>query len=286
MYILIIIICFLGYVLPWGQMSYWALVVITNLLSLLPYGYKIIYFLWGNLFIDNNSFNRVYILHFILPFILLILIYVHIAIVHFTVSLNKSNKKIAINSKSIITLFNLKYIVIKDLVLLIFIFIIYLYILCFKAYLFHNSINFIEANSLLTPKHIIPEWYLLPIYAIIKLIPNKIRGALLVLIILCYFCFCYFLKFRYNKHNLILLVFILLILLHIGLVQNTFIISYIINNYILLFAQGFYFISFLYIRYKFSKWFKSQFKINESKIVYKKRDLVALRFKKLKSSDI
>ena len=148
---------FLGYVLPYRQMSYWGATVIINLLSTIPIiREKIVIWIWGRFSVDNATLNRFYSLHYLLPFILIFLIILHIAALH----LNRSSNSLKIRSDiSKIKFF--WYFIIKDLFGIYLFCFFFFFIIFFYSWIFTESDNFIEANSLVTPKHIKPEWYFL-----------------------------------------------------------------------------------------------------------------------------
>nr|ALO76842.1 cytochrome b [Adoretus sp. ADO01] len=165
---------FLGYVLPWGQMSFWGATVITNLLSAIPYlGNTIVQWLWGGFAVDNATLVRFFTLHFLMPFIILALMIIHLLFLHQT----GSNNPLGINSNIDKVPFY-PYFIYKD----IFGFIIMLMMLTFlvltNPYLLGDPDNFVPANPLVTPIHIQPEWYFLFAYAILRSIPNKLGGVI------------------------------------------------------------------------------------------------------------
>ena len=184
-FILSIITAFIGYILPWGQISLWGATVITNLLSAIPiYGDIITKWIWGGFSINNATLNRFYSLHFIIPFILIVLIFLHLIFLHKTGRSNPIGLSINFNKISFYP-----YFIIKDLYGIIFIFFIILIICFLNPYLISDPENFIKANSIITPIHIQPEWYFLFAYAILRSIPNKLGGviALLISILILYF---------------------------------------------------------------------------------------------------
>nr|YP_009709662.1 cytochrome b [Velutinodorcus velutinus]YP_009709675.1 cytochrome b [Dorcus ursulus]QEX51680.1 cytochrome b [Velutinodorcus velutinus]QEX51694.1 cytochrome b [Dorcus ursulus] len=172
---------FLGYVLPWGQMSFWGATVITNLLSAIPYvGTLIVQWLWGGFAVDNATLTRFFALHFLLPFIIAALVMIHLLFLHQT----GSNNPLGTNSNIDKIPFH-PYFSYKD----IFGYIIMTFILTSLVLVSPNLLgdpeNFIPANPLVTPVHIQPEWYFLFAYAILRSIPNKLGGVIaLVLSIL------------------------------------------------------------------------------------------------------
>lgn len=184
-FLLSIITAFLGYVLPWGQISFWGATVITNLISTIPYmGNIIVIWIWGGFSINNATLNRFYSLHFILPFIILIIIILHLYFLHETGSSNPLGFNSNLNKIS----FHL-YFTYKD-ILGFFIFIyIFIIIILQYPYICRDPNNFTPANPIITPTHIQPEWYFLFAYAILRSIPNKLGGviALIRSIIILYF---------------------------------------------------------------------------------------------------
>jgi len=165
---------FLGYVLPWGQISFWGATVITNLLSAIPYVGKImVEWVWGGFAVDNATLTRFFALHFLLPFAIAGLVVLHLLFLHETGSnnplgLNRDGEKVPFHS----------YYSFKDLVgFLIILFLLALLVL-FSPQLLTDPENFIPANPLVTPVHIQPEWYFLFAYAILRSIPNKLGGVI------------------------------------------------------------------------------------------------------------
>lgn len=169
---------FMGYVLPWGQMSFWGATVITNLFSAFPIvGEYIVTWLWGGFSVDNPTLNRFFPLHFVLPFVLLGLVVVHVWALH-TV---KSNNPLGIDMKGPQDSIPFHpYYTIKDL------FGVGLFMMFFMAFVFWapnffgEPDNYIPANPMVTPPHIVPEWYFLPFYAILRSVPDKLGGVLLM----------------------------------------------------------------------------------------------------------
>nr|QGX06857.1 cytochrome b [Ypthima motschulskyi] len=177
---------FMGYVLPWGQMSFWGATVITNLLSAIPYlGNLLVNWIWGGFAVDNATLTRFYTFHFLLPFIILMMTMIHLLFLHQT----GSNNPLGINSNLDKIPFH-PFFTFKDLIGFITL-IFFLSILTLNnPYLLGDPDNFIPANPLVTPIHIQPEWYFLFAYAILRSIPNKLGGvialvmSILILIIL------------------------------------------------------------------------------------------------------
>ncbi len=183
--LLTILTAFLGYVLPWGQISYWAATVITNLLSAIPYlGERVVKWIWGGFSVRNPTLTRFYALHFLFPFIISALSLLHILFLHET----GSNNPLGLNSKNESIKFRI-YFSVKDTIGFYLIWIALGFIVLFYPMILIDPENFIPANPLVTPTHIQPEWYFLPIYAILRSIPNKLGGvvALIISIAILYF---------------------------------------------------------------------------------------------------
>nr|YP_009699970.1 cytochrome b [Leptaulax koreanus]QEK77364.1 cytochrome b [Leptaulax koreanus] len=176
---------FLGYVLPWGQMSFWGATVITNLISAIPYiGSMTVMWIWGSFAIDNATLIRFFSLHFLLPFIISAFILIHLLFLHQT----GSNNPLGINSNLDKIQFH-PFFVWKDLLGFNYTLLILMLIILISPYYLSDPDNFTPANPLVTPIHIQPEWYFLFAYAILRSIPNKLGGviALLSSIIILYF---------------------------------------------------------------------------------------------------
>nr|YP_004221807.1 cytochrome b [Pristomyrmex punctatus]BAJ53358.1 cytochrome b [Pristomyrmex punctatus]BAJ53371.1 cytochrome b [Pristomyrmex punctatus] len=176
-FILSMATAFLGYVLPWGQMSFWGATVITNLISSIPYiGSLMVSWIWGGFSINNATLNRFFSLHFILPFIILFMMIMHLYMLHITGSSNP----LGTNSNFNKIPFH-EYFTYKDLLgYLIFMFTFFIF--TFQSpYIFSDPDNFIPANPMITPTHIQPEWYFLFAYAILRSIPNKLGGVIALL---------------------------------------------------------------------------------------------------------
>lgn len=175
--LLMIITAFIGYVLPWGQMSLWGATVITNLVSAVPLvGNSIVAWLWGGFSVDNATLNRFFSLHYLLPFVIVAASLLHLTVLH----QEGSNNPLGIETKvDKINMF--PYFIIKDLLGLI----LFLFFFCSFVYFLPNilghSDNYIEANPMVTPAHIVPEWYFLPFYAILRSIPHKLGGVIAML---------------------------------------------------------------------------------------------------------
>ena len=175
-FLLMMATAFMGYVLPWGQMSFWGATVITNLFSAFPIiGDPIVTLLWGGFSVDNPTLNRFFALHFLLPFVIVGVVILHIWALH----QHGSNNPLGIDVKTPKdTIPFHPYYTIKDM------FGIGVFLVIFSAFVFYmpNSLghpdNYIPADPMVTPAHIVPEWYFLPFYAILRAIPDKLGGVL------------------------------------------------------------------------------------------------------------
>ena len=171
--LLLMMVSFLGYVLPWGKMSFWGAMVITNFLGTLPYlGSFLLYVVWGGLKVCEIRVYRFFSFHYILPFGLVVLSLIHMVMLHVSVSRNP----ILIKKKDY--LFFFPYFWGKDIVGFLVMFIFVLWVLTFMPYFFCDSANFTEASFSETPEHIKPEWYFLPFYAILRAFTTKSSGVL------------------------------------------------------------------------------------------------------------
>lgn len=192
---LVIGTAFIGYVLPWGQISFWGATVITNLLSAVPYlGIDLVQWVWGGFAVDNATLTRFFTFHFILPFIVLAITIIHLLFLHQT----GSNNPIGLNSNTDKIPFH-PYFTFKDIVGFIVIFILLIILTLINPYLLGDPDNFIPANPLVTPIHIQPEWYFLFAYAILRSIPNKLGGVIALVLsiaILAILPFYHLSKFR------------------------------------------------------------------------------------------
>lgn len=178
-YILMMATAFLGYVLPWGQMSFWAATVITNFLSVIPYfGTEIVQWVWGGFSINNATLNRFFCLHYLMPFVILALVVLHILVLHNYGSTNP----MSFLSKKIDKISFYPYFYVKDLFSIAVFFLAYFLFIFYYPDVLSHSDNYIPANPLNTPAHIVPEWYFLPYYAILRSIPNKTQGIIVMFI--------------------------------------------------------------------------------------------------------
>ncbi|MDB5412689.1 MAG: cytochrome b [Rubritepida sp.] len=177
-FLLMMATAFMGYVLPWGQMSFWGATVITNLFSAIPLvGNTIVTFLWGGFSVDNPTLNRFFSLHYLLPFMIVGVVFLHIAALHITGSNNPLG--IEPNGPQDTLPFH-PYYTIKDSVgIVVYLMVFAVLVFFIPNYLGHAD-NYIPANPMATPTHIVPEWYFLPYYAILRAVPNKLGGVALM----------------------------------------------------------------------------------------------------------
>ncbi|KCV67185.1 cytochrome b (mitochondrion) [Fonticula alba] len=165
---------FLGYVLPWGQMSFWAATVITNMLSAIPWiGQDFVQFVWGGFSVDNATLNRFFSLHYLLPFLLAGLVIMHILALHKHGSNNPMGFESHMDKTRLHDLFT-----VKDIHGFILFFLLFSFFVFFYPNVMGHPDNYIPANPLVTPAHIVPEWYFLPFYAILRSIPSKLGGVI------------------------------------------------------------------------------------------------------------
>lgn len=196
--VFLIAISFLGYVLPWGQMSYWAVAVITNLFSIFPLiGTELVYWIWGGFSVRSPTLTRFYSLHFLFPFVLAFIVLVHLYFLHnegssSNLGINRNLDKIRFHP----------FFSLKDFFRWVFLFRFSMLIILFFPYIFGDPVNFVPADPLSTPIHIQPEWYFLFYYAILRSFPRKLVGILVlassvaILFILPYFNYEFSSKFR------------------------------------------------------------------------------------------
>lgn len=215
--LLIIISAFLGYVLPYGQMSFWGATVITNLLRTVPYfGQELVIWVWGGFRINKFRLSLFFLLHFLVPFIILGVIIFHLIFLHET----RRTRKILIQERFTKVKFY-PYFVYKDIFNLLIIFFLYS-IRFFFPWTLGDPENWIKANPIISPVHIQPEWYFLYAYAILRCIPRKVGGVIALVIRVC---ILYFLSFNYcyktklkivSKYFYILILFTFFILTWLG----------------------------------------------------------------------
>lgn len=174
LFLLMMSTAFMGYVLPWGQMSFWGATVITNLFSAIPLvGESIVAWLWGGFSVDNATLNRFFALHYLLPFVIAALVFVHLALLH----TYGSNNPLGIDARYN-TISFYPYFYVKDLYSFCLYGIVFSVFLFFAPNILGHPDNYIPADPMVTPAHIVPEWYFLPFYAILRSIPDKLGGVI------------------------------------------------------------------------------------------------------------
>uniref|UniRef100_A0AB39A6R6 Cytochrome b n=1 Tax=Harnischia angularis TaxID=3231395 RepID=A0AB39A6R6_9DIPT len=189
---------FMGYVLPWGQMSFWGATVITNLLSAIPYmGTELVQWLWGGFAVDNATLTRFFSFHFLFPFVIAAFTMIHLLFLHQT----GSNNPLGINSNSDKIPFH-PYFTYKDIFGFVMMLMFLTFLTLIAPYFLGDPDNFIPANPLVTPPHIQPEWYFLFAYAILRSIPNKLGGVIaLVMSIAILFILPFTNKFSFQSNQ-------------------------------------------------------------------------------------
>lgn len=200
--IILIAISFLGYVLPWGQISYWAVAVITNLFSVIPLiGDELVKWIWGGFSVRAPTLTRFYSLHFLLPFILAFVVVIHLFLLHKegsrnSLGFNRNIDKIEFHP----------YFSIKDILFIIIVILLSLIVSFFQPYILGDSVNNVPANAIQTPIHIQPEWYFLTSYAILRSLPRKTAGVIALAVsvgifyMLPMFKIKFSTKFRYYRY--------------------------------------------------------------------------------------
>ena len=175
-FLLMMATAFIGYVLPWGQMSFWGATVITSLVTAVPFvGESIAYWIWGGFSVSNATLIRFFSLHYLLPFIITGIIFVHLILLHTVTSTNPAQ----VSSPDKMSFH--PYFTFKDIFALTAALLFFLALVHFYPNILGHSDNFIPANPLVTPPHIVPEWYFTPFYAILRSCPNKLGGVLFML---------------------------------------------------------------------------------------------------------
>jgi quinol-cytochrome oxidoreductase complex cytochrome b subunit len=173
-FLLMMATAFMGYVLPWGQMSFWGATVITNLFSAIPFvGSSIVEWLWGGFSVSNATLNRFFSLHYLMPFLIAGLVIIHLSLLHE----NGSNNPLGSNS-NVDNISFYPYFYVKDLFSFFILALVFSFFVFFYPNILGHSDNYIPANAMSTPAHIVPEWYFLPFYAILRSIPDKLGGVL------------------------------------------------------------------------------------------------------------
>ena len=175
-YLIMMATAFMGYVLPWGQMSFWGAKVITNLFSAIPFvGDSVTTWLWGGYSVDNPTLNRFFSLHYLLPFVLAGVVALHIWALH--VPGNNNPTGISVKGPQDTVPFH-PYYTLKDGFAIVVFFIFYALFVFYGPNYLGDAVNYVQANPLVTPAHIKPEWYYLPFYAILRAVPDKLFGVI------------------------------------------------------------------------------------------------------------
>jgi quinol-cytochrome oxidoreductase complex cytochrome b subunit len=181
--LILILTAFFGYVLPWGQMSFWAATVITSLVSVIPiFGSDLLLILWGGFSIGDQTLTRIYTLHFLLPFVLSAIVVLHLAFLHETGSTDMLGDFGPMDQIPFHPFYT-----VKDLVGICLFLILAFFLIFFIPNKMGHPVNYIEADPSVTPVHIVPEWYFLPFYGILRSVPSKIGGILILLAALVIF---------------------------------------------------------------------------------------------------
>ena len=182
LFLILSLTAFIGYVLPWGQMSFWGATVIINFLTVVPYiGSPLARLLWGGFNVNKATLNRFFVLHFIIPVFVSFISVLHIILIH---QFGGSNPLHTGNIKETITFH--PYFKIKDMLGMILVCSCLSELICYSFHLGH-SVNYILANPLITPEHIVPEWYFLALYGILRAIPNKLFGIISMFSLIIHF---------------------------------------------------------------------------------------------------
>jgi ubiquinol-cytochrome c reductase cytochrome b subunit len=196
-FLLLILVSFLGYVLPWGQISFWAATVITNLLYVVPYvGGQLLEWVWGGFRVGGPTLSRFFILHYIIPFLILVLSLVHLIFLHLDGSSNSLGVR-TINDK---VEFHWYYSV-KDIISFLLLIILFSLIILLIPFIFIDSENFLFVDIIKTPEHIKPEWYFLFAYRILRSVPNKLGGVIGLVIRIVVLILLPFISKQFYKFN-------------------------------------------------------------------------------------
>ena len=176
-FLLMMATAFMGYVLPWGQMSFWGATVITNLFSALPVvGETIVTYLWGGYSVDNPTLNRFFSLHYLLPFMIFGVVVLHIWALHVVGQNNPTGVEVKNVQKDTVPF--TPYATVKDILGMVVFMILFSWFVFYQPNFMGHADNYIPANPAATPAHIVPEWYFLPFYAILRAIPDKLGGVI------------------------------------------------------------------------------------------------------------
>jgi len=188
LFLLLMATAFLGYILPWGQMSFWAATVIINMFTVVPYiGDWLTTFLWGSVTVTSYTLQRFFVLHILLPFIIIGIIPLHISLVHVVESSLDSfpthySRNLTIKTSDTFNINLYPHYILKDFTVFICFLTVIIIMIIISPELLNNPVNWTPANITQTPTHIIPEWYFLPFYGIVKALPSKVWGIFLMFI--------------------------------------------------------------------------------------------------------
>jgi ubiquinol-cytochrome c reductase cytochrome b subunit len=248
-FLLFIIIAFIGYVLVWAQMRFWASVVITSLLTVVPFwGFKLVFWVWGGFSVRGSTLKFFFALHFLIPWLRWVLIFIHLYFLHKTGSSSRLYCFLDLDKVNFFP-----YFVFKDFLNLTVFFLFFIFCM-FCPFTLGDSEMFLESNILVSPIHIVPEWYFLFAYAILRCVPNKIVGVIFLL--LSIFCFFFFLLFDYK--------FSMIDYFNLFFVFRFFVFGFLLSwlgqcviEYPFIFIRGL--ISFLYFFFVFLMFFVSCF---------------------------
>jgi ubiquinol-cytochrome c reductase cytochrome b subunit len=196
-FLLLIIVSFLGYILPWGQMSFWAATVITNLLYVVPYvGGTLLEWVWGGFRVGGPTLSRFFILHYIFPFIILALRLIHLIFLHE----NGRRNSLGVTSINDKVEFHWYYLL-KDMISFLLLILLFILLLLLIPFVFIDSENFLFVDIIKTPEHIKPEWYSLFAYCILRRVPNKVGGVIGLVIRIVILILLPFIVKRFYKFN-------------------------------------------------------------------------------------
>jgi ubiquinol-cytochrome c reductase cytochrome b/c1 subunit len=266
-FLLMMATAFIGYVLPWGQMSFWGATVITSLVTAVPFiGESIAYWVWGGFSVSNATLIRFFSLHYLLPFIITGIIFIHLMLLHTVTSTNPAQVS-SFDKMSFHPYFTFKDLFALTAALLFFVVLVYFY-----PNILGHSDNFIPANPLVTPPHIVPEWYFTPFYAILRSCPNKLGGVIFMLAAILILFILPFYKVPANttvsplskSHKIMFWIFaaIFFILLFLGGKPATA--PYVIASQFFTFAYFAYFVSLITLMPLLEKGLVSKFRLSLS----------------------
>lgn len=238
---------FLGYVLPWGQMSYWGATVITNLISVVPFiGSQIVEWLWGGFNIHNATLTRFYTFHFLFPFLIALIAITHLIFLHIKGSSNPLGLNPSIDKITFSPFF-----FVKDLVSLLIFITLFFSLIHLNPLLFFDVENFISRNPMVTPLHIQPEWYFLFAYAILRSIPRKLGGVIILVISISILAFLPLVNFKKIKGLIFTPMKELILIFHFGTFLFLTYLGRMVVEYPYTYLRGcytlIYFLSFLVI---------------------------------------